>query len=44
VFSGHHCAGACPPSAEAYDAFPNVITRITPEYLDVINYFQVNYP
>lgn len=44
VFSGQYCSGACAPEQEAYDAFPNVITRITPEYLDVINYFQAHYP
>ena len=44
VFSGHYCLGACAPAAEQYDAYPNVITRITPEYLDVINWFQAEYP
>lgn len=44
VFSGQYCAGACSPAAEPFDAYPNVITRITPEYLDVINWFQAEYP
>jgi hypothetical protein len=42
VFSGHYCDGAC--SGSSNDAWPNVITRITPEYLDIINWFQAAYP
>lgn len=41
VFSQHYCLGAC--SDPQFAAFPNVITRITPTYLDVINYFQAKY-
>ena len=42
VFSHHYCLGGCP--ASEHSAWPNVITRITPTYLDVINYFRAEYP
>lgn len=41
VFSQHYCLGVC--ADPQYAAYPNVITRITPTYLDVINYFQSKY-
>jgi V8-like Glu-specific endopeptidase len=41
VFSHHYCLGEC--ADPQFEAYPNVITRITPTYLDVINYFQNKY-
>jgi hypothetical protein len=41
VFSQHYCLGVC--ADPQFAAYPNVITRITPTYLDVINYFQAKY-
>ena len=38
------CEGACDGDDQAYEAYPNVITRITPEYFDIINAFVVNNP
>lgn len=42
VFSQHYCLAGCPGTAN--DDYPNVITRITPTYLDVINWFRAEYP
>jgi len=42
VFSEHYCLAGCPDSV--HNEWPNVITRITPTYLDVINDFRRRYP
>ncbi len=42
VFSQHYCLAGCPGTE--HDQWPNVITRITPTYLDVINWFRAEYP
>ncbi len=42
VFSGQYCDGAC--AGTSNDAWPNIITRITPTYLDVISWFRAAYP
>lgn len=44
VFSHHYCLGTCTGSAAQYINWPNVITRITPTYRDVISYFRTKYP
>jgi V8-like Glu-specific endopeptidase len=42
VFSQHYCLAGCPESE--HNAWPNVITRITPTYLDVINLYRAAFP
>lgn len=42
VFSGQYCDGPC--AGNAFDAWPNIITRITPTYLNVISWFRAAYP
>jgi hypothetical protein len=42
VFSQHYCLAGCPDSE--HNAWPNVITRITPTYLDVINLYRAVFP
>jgi V8-like Glu-specific endopeptidase len=44
VFSQHYCLGTCTGSQAQYVDWPNVITRITPTYRDVISYFRDRYP
>ena len=42
-FRGHYCLGIC-PVGNNNEAWPNVITRITPSYYNVIAWFRANYP
>ncbi|MBX2797777.1 MAG: trypsin-like serine protease [Myxococcales bacterium] len=44
VFSRHYCLGECGPDQQQFDAYPNVITRITPYYRWVISWFRQAYP
>ncbi len=44
VFSHHYCLGACTGGNAKHINWPNVITRITPEYRDVISWFRTAYP
>lgn len=39
-----HLLGVCTGSDAEYASWPNVITRITPTYRDVISYFRTTYP
>jgi V8-like Glu-specific endopeptidase len=42
VFSQQYCSAGCPDSQ--HNAWPNVITRITPEYLSIISWYRSAYP
>jgi len=42
VFSQHYCLGGCPGNANS--AWPNVMTRITPTYMNIISWFRAAYP
>jgi V8-like Glu-specific endopeptidase len=42
VFSQQYCSAGCPDSQ--HNLWPNVLTRITPEYLSVINWYRMAFP
>jgi hypothetical protein len=42
VFSQQYCGAGCPNSV--HNEWPNVITRITPEYLSIISWYRAAFP
>lgn len=41
VYSGQYCSGTC---SATHRAWPNIITRITPTYMNAISWFRAAYP